>query len=188
MAEEEKNTETEEVQEKSPGKKSNLLLLIGIIAGIILAQVLIGFVTIQFISPDKSSENSPQEESGEDGDAQPEQAAESVENEIILNDAAFETVVNIAGTDGNRFLKVRIILAYDEDDRENKDLISHALKRQSRFKSEAINYLSSLTLKEVLDSNAQENIRSDLLVRFNSILPREAGEFSNVYITEFIVQ
>jgi flagellar basal body-associated protein FliL len=188
MAEEEKNKETEEVQEKSPQKKSNLLLLIGIIAGIILAQVLIGFITIQFISPDKSPDTTARQESGEDDDTQSERATESVENEIILNEAAFETVVNIAGTDGNRFLKVRIILAYDGDERENRDLITHALKRQSRFKSEAINYLSSLTLKEVLDSNAQENIRSDLLVRFNSILPREAGEFSNVYITEFIVQ
>ncbi|ERP32076.1 flagellar basal body-associated FliL family protein [Chitinivibrio alkaliphilus] len=187
MADEKEQVEEKEQKQEKPEKKGNLPLLLGLIFGIILVQGLIVFATIRFIHAPQGDDMA-QEETPEQEVEQQQQQQRASGNEVILSDAAFETVVNISGTEGSRFLKVRIELAYDPDLRENRNLLSVATNRISHLKSTAIHYLSGLTLREVLDPSAQKNISSDLLIRFNNSLPSGAGQFSNVYITEYIVQ
>lgn len=100
----------------------------------------------------------------------------------------FECVVNIAGTEGSRYLKIVIEIAFDPKAKKNKKvkIADVALSAKSRLRNRAIEYLSALTLKEVLDKNAKQNIRRDLLREFNKQLNK--GEFSNVYIYDYIIQ
>lgn len=110
------------------------------------------------------------------------------ENEEVI-DVDIECIVNIAGTEGSRYLKIIFKVAYDNDIKENKkNMPASAEKAQSRLRNKAIDYLSSLTLKEVLDKNAKQNIRRDLLRDFNKSLPKGKGKFSNVYIQDYIIQ
>ncbi len=62
------------------------------------------------------------------------------------------------------------------------------LDYQIQMRSQVVQYLSSLNLEQVNDRSAQQNIRGDLLRELNRVLPLNFGEFSNVYITEFIIQ
>ncbi|MGM0443810.1 MAG: flagellar basal body-associated FliL family protein [Fibrobacterota bacterium] len=192
MADEGKKNPEEE-GEKSEGKikkKSSLPLLIGLIAGQLIFVTVIAFVMIRFFQAPQDREERPDKTEQRSSDSEDARTSddEYIEEEVILTEASFETVVNIAGTEGTRFLKVNLELAYDAGKKKNKKLLETAATMSSNFKSIAIDHLSSLTLKEVLDPNAQKNISSDLLIKFNNALPLQAGEFSNVYITEFIVQ
>lgn len=109
------------------------------------------------------------------------------ENEMVVPEQ-YECIVNIAGTDGSRYLKIILEVAYDADLKKNKKtLLGAATNSKSRLRNKAIDYLSALTLKEVLDKNAKKNIRRDLLREFNKVLGSK-GEFSNVYIVDYIVQ
>ncbi len=188
MADEEKVEEGAEAQEKPKKSGGNTGLLIGVIVGNLIFGALMVFLTHMFFFPKVKEEPSKTEQVGDSTEVSQQTEAGDVKSEITLSDASFECVVNIARTDGSRYLKIKLEAAYDSGDKGNKNLLVEAASRSSKLKSRAVEYLSGLTLKEVLDQNAQQNIRRDLLREFNKLLPPQGGKFSNVYITEFMVQ
>lgn len=108
----------------------------------------------------------------------------AIESEKMVE---FEAViVNIAGTDGSRFLKVAYKVGYDSDKHPNFE------KKTSQYskgvKNKVIEYLSSLTLKEVLHKNAKDTIRKDLKRELNRIFSASSVECSNIYIQDYLVQ
>lgn len=107
-----------------------------------------------------------------------------VESEKVV---AFKTaIVNIAATDGQRFLKVVYELGYDSDKYPNFE--KKISKQTKQVESKAVEYLSALTLKEVLDKRAKANISADLKREVNALLKSDGVECSNFYIKDFIVQ
>lgn len=191
MADEENVAEGPEEAGKKPKSKGGggLVKAIGVIVAMLIVAVLVAFGTHKLLTRGMESDVADTEEvdtTTENSDGRvPE---DDVEDEQILSEFPLELVVNIANTDGQRYLKVRIEVAYDKALSANKDLVIQAGKRKSKIQGKAIEYLSGLTLKEVLDMNAKQNIRRDLLREFNKEMPLNAGTFSNVYITEYLVQ
>ncbi len=183
MAEEEKVEGTEEAPVKKGGGKTGML--IGVIVGVIVLQAALAFLVVTLTAP---KEKEDEVEQVEDSAAIAEQnAMTSAENEIILP-ASIEKIVNISGTDGMRFLKLKAEIAYDGSVKTNANLEGLYATMMTRVNSKFNEYLSSLTLEDVQDRNAQQNISQDLLRECNKLLPLNSGKFSNIYITEFIVQ
>lgn len=188
MAEEEKNAEEVTEEEKDSKKKSNsnIGLLIGVIVGVIILQAGIAFAIIKLTAP-KTDESAVTDSTSSDTTKSNDISNVTVENEQFTPNP-FTVVVNIAGTDGMRFLKATIQLAYDADNERNKEFGAKYLNYEIPIKNYINQYLSSLTLAEVQDKNAQLNIRRDLLRGINKLFPPNTGEISNVYITEYIIQ
>lgn len=101
-------------------------------------------------------------------------------------DKPIEALVNIAGTDGERFLKVAVAFEYDN---VTHPLLAEALEmRAPKIKDMMIDHLSKLTLVEVTEPEAKNKIRKDLLRLVNNSLPKEEGNIRDVYIVNFIIQ
>ncbi len=186
MADEEEKKENEE-KEKKPKKDSKIGMLIGVIVVVILAQLIVAFIVVKITAPKSEApetEQTSEADSSEDGG---DISNVTVANEQILPDE-FEQVVNIAGTDGMRFLKVGIALAYDADSKANAKFVTSYTANVVRIRNHIVQYLSSLTLEQVQDRNVQKNIRRDLLRELNKQIPANSGEFSNVYLTVFLIQ
>ncbi len=184
MAEEEKVEEGAEEKEKKPKKDSNLVPLLITIIVVLVIQAVIAFAMVKISAPKVED---PEEHTVTDTSGSSDISNASIENEKIIP-VEFEQVVNIAETDGMRFLKIGISLAYDEANPNNEDFEMRLLDYQIQMRSQVVQYLSSLNLEQVNDRSAQQNIRGDLLRELNRVLPLNFGEFSNVYITEFIIQ
>ncbi|MBD3345470.1 MAG: hypothetical protein GF401_10450 [Chitinivibrionales bacterium] len=186
MAEEEKKQEQKEQQGQGEGsekgekkKGSNTILFFGIIGGIVVINLIMAFILFNVTRP-KSEEDQAAEVAVD--------SAQTVMEETTAMGATsepIEAVVNIADTDGERFLKVVVILEYNES---NKDLPEELVRRAPRFKNILIDQLSQMTLMELSEPAAKEKIRKEFLRRINSTLPPKIGEVSNVYLDQFIIQ
>lgn len=187
MAEEkekEKEKKTEEKQEvKSPVKKStsNLPVIAGIIAGVIIIEAIMLFYFLKMVKPPDQEE------------VEAKMHADSVHQTAVnqteigeISEKPIEAIVNIAGTNGTRFLKVVLVCEFNAE--EHKELGEELVRRQAKMKNMLIEQLSALTFDEVNDPDAQVQIRKEFMRRVNNSLPEEVGQISNVYLNEFIVQ
>jgi flagellar basal body-associated protein FliL len=167
-------------EEGSKKKKGgNLPLVIGIIAAIVVIQT----AAVYLIVPKPVDEEAEAAKAAEDSLRR---VAEAVTRMgAVTEDAPIEAIVNIAGTDGERFLKAIIILEYDES---NSQLGNELRRRAPRFRDLMINHLSALTLMEVTEPGAKDKIRKDLLRLINATLPNRMGEVQDVLFTTFIIQ
>lgn len=184
--EENKDGEEQGKKEKKPKKPGEvgIVFIAGVIGTCILLCVGIALLLKVMLFP---SAEDPENKDGTDTTEIVEVKDDVPENEMVIPEQ-MECIVNIAGTDGSRYLKIVIEVAYDADlKKQNKTILTDAANSKSRLKNKAIEYLSSLTLKEVLDKNAKQNIRRDLLREFNNALSGD-GKFSNVYLYDYIVQ
>jgi flagellar basal body-associated protein FliL len=167
----------EEGEEKKKG--GNLILVIGIIAGIVAIQTALAYLIV----PKPVDEKAIAAKREADSLKQLEEAANRMG--AVTSDAPIEATVNIAGTDGERFLKASIILEYDE---KNAELGKELRNRSPRYKDLFIDHLSTLSLMEVTEPMARDKIRRDLLRMINTSLPPNIGEVQNVLFTSFIIQ
>jgi flagellar basal body-associated protein FliL len=184
MADEDKK---EEGAEGVAPKKGNgkIGMLIGVIVGVIVLQAALAFLVVNLTAPKTEIEET--EEVVDSSQVVKQKETISAESEVILP-TSIEKIVNISGTDGTRFLKFRAEIAYDGSVKTNSNVASLYATMMVRINSKFNEYLSSLTLENVQDRNAQQNISEDLLRECNSLLPINSGRFSNIYVTEFILQ
>lgn len=167
--------EGEEGEEK---KGSNLGLVIGIIAGIIVLQVGI----VYLIVPKPVDEEAVAAKRAADS-----LAALAVKATAVgVFTEPIEAIVNIAGTEGERFLKTVVVLEFEEN--KKGTFGPELLSRAPKFKDLMINHLSALTLTEITEPGAQDKIRKDLLRQINSTLPNALGEVNEVRFNTFIIQ
>jgi flagellar basal body-associated protein FliL len=178
-------TEKEEGEVKtvkpSEGKDNKILFFV-IIAVVLLLNTGIAFVLIQATRP-KDVEKE-QEKARVDSLEKVEE--HSTEMGATTGEEPIDAVVNIAGTDGERFLKASVVFEYD--DVKFPELGEELKKRAPKFKSILMAYLSKLTLVEVTEPDAQERFGKDLLRLINSTLPSETGEIREVMFTSYIIQ
>ena len=167
--------------QKSDGG-GNKLLMIGILAGVILLNTVIAFLMVRVtkpVSPDAKM-----------AAAQADSLKKATERMTSMGattaDAPIEAIVNIAGTEGDRFLKAAIIFEFD--DKAYPDLSAELARRLPKFKDLLINHLSRLTLADVTEPDAKDKIRKDLLRLVNATLPPKLGEVRDVLFTTFIIQ
>jgi len=90
-------------------------------------------------------------------------------------------VVNIAETNGERYLKIVIQL-------ETSDPVVTAELEQlkPRIRDSILDLLTPKTYKDLMDLASKQRLREDVAGRVNNILQR--GKVTRVYFTEFVVQ
>lgn len=181
--EEEKKQEEKKEQEKPKVKKSfgNIPLIAGIIAGVIVIEALMLLLFFQFIK----QPNPEEVEAKMKADSL--RQAVGVQTSIgVTSDPPIEAIVNVAGTDGMRFLKVVLVLEFD--DRKYKKLGEELTLRHAKLKDLLIEQLSAMTLEELEDNDARIQIRKEFMRTVNNTLPAKIGQISSVYLNEFIIQ
>lgn len=90
-------------------------------------------------------------------------------------------IVNLAGSEGKRFLKVTIDLEL------NKEEAAEEVKtRLPQVKDSILVLLSSKTFEEVYTVQGKFKLRDEIISRTNSFL--KTGKVKNIYFTEFVIQ
>jgi flagellar basal body-associated protein FliL len=163
-------------------KGGNKGLFFGVIAAIVILNTVIAFFLVQMTKP----KNTDEIEAKLKADSAKVAAESATEMGATTAEAPIEAVVNIAGTDGERFLKASIAFEFNEI--QYPKLGEELKKRAPKFKDILIDYLSKLTLLEVTEPDAKEKVRKDLLRLVNNSLSPKEGEVREVYITQYIIQ
>lgn len=160
----------------------NKFMLIGIIAVIVIVQAIIAVALINATKP-----KDPEKAAAK---AEADSLAHAVETSTHMGattaEAPLDVVVNIAGTNNERFIKAVVIFEFD--DLAHPKLLEELERRTPKFKDIFIDLLSRMTLAELSEPDAKEKIRKDLLRRFNATLPEEEGQIREVLFTSYIIQ
>ena len=94
-------------------------------------------------------------------------------------------IVNLRVPEGTRYLKVAL-----EFELTGEKYLDLADQRKGRLKDQIIEFLSDLTVDDVVGSDNKQYIKERLLTRLNHSLEGEAGGpvFRRVFFPEFLVQ
>ena len=90
-------------------------------------------------------------------------------------------IVNLAGTSGERYLKVTMELELKEG-----KLASELARRKPQLRDTILLLLSSKTLEDVATFRGKTKLRNEITARLNGFLA--PGSIKKVYFTEFVVQ
>ena len=90
-------------------------------------------------------------------------------------------VVNLLGPGNVRYVNCRI-----EVEVEDAATVKEITARDALFKDAVISLLGNQTYEDLLGIEGKAQLREELMVRFNRMLP--SGQIARVYITEFVVQ
>lgn len=181
---EERETKEEQAQEKkkeAAPKSKNSMIVLGIIIGVIVVQGIMLFVFFQLTRPPNPKQI---EEKAKQDSIKVVSQEQTTMGDVL--DPPIEAIVNISGTDGSRFLKVMVVLEFDG--KKYKKLLEELTKRHAKLKDLLIEYLSTVTLKQMEDPDSKNQIRNEYMIRVNASLPKNVGQISNVYFNEFIIQ
>lgn len=169
-------------QKEQKAQSTNKFFFFGIIAGMILINAVIAFVLVKATSPESQEKKLAK--------IQADSLKKTIEIATAMGattaESPIEAIVNIAGTDGERFLKAAIIFEYD--DVTYPELGLELEKRTPKFKNILIDHLSKLTLMDVTEPDAKDRIRKNLLKIINSTLPAKTGEIREVLFTTYLIQ
>ncbi len=184
MADEMGKREEEKIAEGNlvaKGKTNNKLIIAGIIAGVIVIEALMLVLFFNLTKPPKALEQEAKMR------ADSLKYAKEVQTSFgNISEPPIEAIVNIAGTDGMRFLKV--VLVFEYDDEKYSKLGEELSRRNAKLKDLLIEQLSSMTMEEINDTDARKNIRKSFMRTVNNSLPANIGQIDNVLINEFIIQ
>jgi len=198
MNEEKKKEREKEPPQEAPSKEEavkkppdNKPLFLGILIGVIILNTLVAFLLIQMTRPKRAEEVDAKLHA--DSLKQAEIASKIG---TIFPEQPIEVIVNIAGTDGERFLKTAVQLEIEggeekkggggEGEGEKKG--SEIDKWVPKIRNIILEHLSKLTLMEVNEPEAKEKIRKDLLRLLNNALPPKLGEIRDVFFIQFLIQ
>ncbi|MBD3420592.1 MAG: hypothetical protein GF398_10795 [Chitinivibrionales bacterium] len=181
MADEAPKQAEEKAKQKQDKPKSNMLMLIVVISVIVIVNGILAFAIIMATAPGKKTAETEQESIDST-----ESMAPTTTEIGTIHENPIVAIVNIAGTDGERFLKIGVRIEYDE--KEYKNIVEVITRREPQLKNMLINQLSQLTLVELNEPDAKNRIRKEFVQRVNSSLPEKAGKISNVYLDQFIIQ
>jgi flagellar FliL protein len=159
MAEETKTEEQEKGVKKVSKKKLLLFLVIGLVIVVLAGSVIAVFSTFKG-GKGKEKERSPKET-------------------VIYSMEPI--VVNLFDPTGKRYLQIRLALELKDKKMEEEIKIN-----EPKIKDVIISTLSTKTPEDVLQPEAKDLIKNELLQKINSALGEEA--ISNIYITQYIVE
>lgn len=170
---------TEDSEESGPGllyrfRKIFLLL------GIILVQAAAAYAVARFLILPRL----PGEAAGTTADSLAAAAASPAppgaleRGTIVMMD---NVVVNLVDARGTHYLKVAVALEFKE-----KELEQEINERMPELRDLLINHLASRPMEEVINRDAREVIKRQLLDLFNKRL--HSGQLLNVYFSDFVVQ
>ena len=156
------------------------ILFYAVIAGAVLFNIIIAVVLINVTRPKDVAEK--------DAEARNDSLRATQERSTEIGGVSdpIEAVVNIAGTNGERFLKV--VIRYEYDDRKYAKMGDELKKRAPKLKDLLIERISPMTLTELNEPETRAKLRQDILRVSNNSMRPEEGEFRDVFIDQFIIQ
>jgi flagellar basal body-associated protein FliL len=172
--------EVPEVKIKVKKSGPSKIIFYGIIAGAVIFNVIVATVLINITRPKDVAEIEAKAKSDSL------KANEERGTEIGGVSDPIEAVVNIAGTNGERFLKV--VIRFEYDDKKYPKIVEEFKRRAPKFKDMLIDRLSQMTLTEINESETKTRIRQDILRVANNSFRPEDGELRDVFIDQFIIQ
>lgn len=92
-----------------------------------------------------------------------------------------EFLVNLTDEDGKRYLKVKVVIGYED----NKDLTTE-LETKKPIIRDVINVLFRAKKTTDFSATGVEDIKKQLIVNINPVLTK--GKISNIYFTDILVQ
>jgi len=90
-------------------------------------------------------------------------------------------IINIADTNGERYLKLVIQLEVSE-----ATVVPELEQLKPRLRDTILDLLTSKTYKDLMDLSGKQRLREDIAGRINNILI--SGKVTKVYFTDFVVQ
>ena len=90
-------------------------------------------------------------------------------------------VVNIADTNGERYLKIVVQLEVS-----GASVVPELEQLKPRLRDSILDLLTTKSYKELMDSAGKQRLREDIAGRINNIL--SSGKVTKVYFTDFVVQ
>jgi flagellar basal body-associated protein FliL len=156
------------------------IIFYAIIAGAVVFNIIVAAVLINVTRPKDVAEK----EAEAKNDSL--RATQERSTEIGGVSDPIEAVVNIAGTNGERFLKV--VIRYEYDDKKFPKLTEEIKKRFPKLKDLLIERISPMTLTELNEPETRAKLRQDILRVSNNSMRPEDGEFRDVFIDQFIIQ
>ncbi len=187
-----------------PKKKGGGLPLLQImLAGVVVANGVTAFVLLQMTKPKpvveaktgKDTTAKSQDSTSSDSSAE----SKGGKGSELLTDISdpIDVIVNVSGTDAERFMKIAVALEFDIDPKSLKEggegkaksPQKDALKKISaRLKNSLMEVVSPMTLEQLQAADAKSEIRKSYLKEINKYVPPEVGKIRDVFITDFIIQ
>jgi flagellar FliL protein len=90
-------------------------------------------------------------------------------------------IINIAETNGERYLKIVVQLEVSDP-----DVVKELDQLKPRLRDSILDLLTPKTYKELMDLTGKQRLREEIAGRINNILQR--GKVTKVYFTDFVVQ
>jgi flagellar FliL protein len=162
MAKEKKEVVEEEGQPAEPKKKSKLKwIIIAVVALVVIAAgAIAGFYFFT-----KTETKKP-----------------VVEKPAVITIWPMEAfIINIAETNGERYLKIVVQLEVSDP-----DVVKELDQLKPRLRDSILDLLTPKTYKELMDLTGKQRLREEIAGRINNILQR--GKVTKVYFTDFVVQ
>jgi flagellar basal body-associated protein FliL len=175
-----KENDNVEVEVK-PGLMKRILPLTLILILFLGAQLAIGLIIASRLKPDDPAEKALLEQKRLDEEA----VRKNTQMGSTLA-APVEVTVNIAETNGERFLVCAI--QFEWDGITHPKLAAEIELRLVRIKDIIINILSSKPLVELQQRDGKKSITDAILADVNMIIPEESGTIRNCFIDKFIIQ
>ena len=178
--EKEKDKKAEDAPEKKPSAPldKSKIIFFGIIAAAIVFNIIVAFVLIQATKPKNPTEKEAQVK------ADSLQQNEKSHTEIGEIGEPIDAIVNVAGTDGERLLKVVVRLEFPGG--KGEEFVKEMKKISPRVKNLLIDIVSEMSLVELNEPAAKDKIRSSLLRKINNSMPKV--EVVDVLLDQFIIQ
>jgi flagellar protein FliL len=172
-----------EVEGGNPKKR--LIVIVGVLALALTVQIVIGVFIVKAMMPED-----PALKAIEDSRQQLQRERAELTSMGLTLEAPIEVIVNIAHTNGERYLKVGVQLEWDP---RFQNLGNVLAQRNARIRDIVIGILSSKTLEELQSAEGKVNIRNAIVADINNILPdeeagRRVGNIRSCYFVEFIIQ
>ena len=163
-----KDDAEEQTETQAASKGFNPFLLIGIIAGMLII-ALIAFVVVFKVMTAPPAGETEGEEIGK----------EVYFGKLFSFDEPI--IVNLAGTGGQRYLKVNIQFEVSDE-----KVIDELKTRTPQMLDLLITVLSSKEIDEVANTVGRNRLRREIIDKSNAELV--SGKVINVYFTEFVIQ
>lgn len=166
-----------EEEKKAPAAGGGKVKAIAIQAGILMALTGTAFgVNLYVLKPMLVVSVSGKEQAKE---AAAKEKAEQHPGKILSLDPA---IVNIAGTNGRRYLKITVQIEIPEDEK----LIKEVEARKPLLSDRLIQILTSKPLEEVTSPGIMESLKRQITDQFGKELGTD--RLKGVYLTEFVIQ
>lgn len=181
--------------EQQAAPKKGFPIKFAIMGGILLLFLgLEVLIATFFVNKLKDTENPELAKVQEQQEKEKAEAAKHTQMGVTM-DKAIEVTVNVAGTEGERFLKSAVQLEWSSQD----PLVGpEVMARLPKIKNIIIDILSSKQMSEIITTDGKKALRDAIVADINAILPAEVvnekgestpvGKVERAFFVEFIIQ